>query len=403
MAAWRGQKSASPTTATLSADRKGCGMIEQRNEARITRRVVLGAGAGLGVTLAYGRLPVVHAQDATPAGETVAEAAVGDVVDFVLAPDGRWEGPFGSVTLKLHPGWFDGGDAWFIRTDASDQPFAEAEGLVYAPILRNALDAEGSYATLYRFASGAEDQRPVLSTVPGRDDFTSAFQIVDVTFNGEQTLLDSAAAIEEAAAAGTVTLEPTDVIVNYPLVVWPDGGLPVDPDLMMPLAGGPLIEAPDLEEGLVTFKLHQCYPGSRYIATDTSAVPMAPMMGVVGSAPTQLLLDAKATAPIYVFGNGFPGPGPMGFQPSIFNAKAGDPIWSPFWSHITLMWKDPAQATVLKSETEVLDAVNAGTLELFNGTPDTHPDGFVVNCPSPVLAPNTYDPAQFEAAATPAV
>jgi hypothetical protein len=93
----------------------------------------------------------------------------------------------------------------------------------------------------------------------------------------------------------------------------------------------------------------------------------------------------------------------MGFQPSIFNAKAGDPIWSPFWSHITLMWKDPAQATVLKSETEVLDAVNDGTLELFNGTPDTHPDGFVVNCPSPVLAPNTYDPAEFEAAATPAV
>ncbi len=378
-------------------------MIEQRNEARITRRVILGAGAAVGVTLAHGRLPVVHAQDATPAGETVAETAVGDVVDFVLAPDGRWEGPFGSVTLKLHPGWFDGGDAWFIRTDASDQPFADAEGLVYVPLLRNALNAEGSYATLYRFGSGAEDQRPVLSTVPGRDDFTSAFQVVDVTFSGEKTLLDSAAAIEEAAAAGTVTLDPTDVIVNYPLVVWPDGGLPVDPDLMMPLTGGPLIEAPDLEKRLVTFKLHQCYPGSRYIATDTSAVPMAPMMGVVGSAPTQLLLEAKATAPIYVFGNGLPGPGPMGFQPSIFNAKAGDVLWSPYWSHITLMWKDPAQATVLKSEAEVLDAVNDGTLELFNGTPDTHPDGFVVNCPSPVLAPNTYDPAQFEAAATPAV
>src|SRR5918995_4807023 len=220
---WRSP--ASPAPATLSADRKGCDMIEQRNEARFTRRVVLGGGAGLGVTLAYGRLPVVHAQDATPAGETVAEAVVSDVVNFVLAPDGRWEGPFGSVTLKLHPGWFDGGDAWFIRTDASDQPFAEAEGLVYAPILRNALDAEGSYATLYRFASGAEDQRPVLSTVPGRDDFTSAFQIVDVTFNGDQTLLDAATAIEEAAAAGNLTPEPTGGNVKYPLGGWADGGL----------------------------------------------------------------------------------------------------------------------------------------------------------------------------------
>ena len=377
-------------------------MIGQHNDVRITRRTALSVGAGLGVVLAYGRLPIVHAQEATPADEA-AEFVLGDVVEFTLTPEDRWPGPFSSVTLKLHPGWFDGGDAWFIRTDASDQLFAEAEGLVYVPLLRNALQAEGSYATLYTFADSAEAQRPVLSTVPGRDDYTPAFQVINVSFSGEPELLDSAAAIEDAAATGTIMLEATDIIVNYPLVVWPDGGLPVDPDLTMPLGAGPLIEEPDLENGLVTFKLHQCYPGSRYIATDTSAVPMAPMMGVVASAPTQLLLEAKATAPIYVFANGLPGPGPMGFQPSVFNAKAGDPIWSPFWSHITLMWKDPAQATVLKSEAEVLDAVNDGTLQLFNGTPDTHPDGFVVNCPSPVLAPNLYDPAQFEAAATPAM
>src|SRR5918996_636968 len=186
-------------------------MIGQDNAVRITRPAAL--GTGLGLALALARYPRMLAQEATPLGEEEARAIVGDVVEFTLTPDGRWPGPFSSVTLQLHPGWFDGGDAWFIRTDASDQPFAEAEGLVYVPILRNALNAEGSYATLYRFASGAEDQRPVLSTVPGRDDFTSAFQIVDVTFNGEQTLLDSAAAIEEAAAAGTVTLDPTDVIV----------------------------------------------------------------------------------------------------------------------------------------------------------------------------------------------
>ena len=128
---------------------------------------------------------------------------------------------------------------------------------------------------------------------------------------------------------------------------------------------------------------------------------MAPMMGVVGSAPTQALIDANGTAPIYVFGNGLPGPGSMGFQPSVFNARAGDVIWSPFWEHFVVMWKDPAAATVLKSEAEIMDAVEAGTVELFTGTPDTHPEGFVVNCPSPVLAPNPYDPAQF--AATPTV
>jgi len=378
-------------------------MIVQHTDARVSRRVVLGVGVGLGAAMVLQRIPAVRAQEGTPDSGEEAMAIVGDVVEFTLTPDGRWEGPFSSVTLKLHPGWFNGGDAWFIRTDASDQAFAEAEGLVYVPLLKNALEAEGSYATLYRFADGAEGQRPVLSTVPTEENFTSAFQVVDVAFEGEPELLDSATAIEEAAAAGTVTLTPTGVIVNYPLVVWPDGGLAADPDLVIPLGAGPLIEAPDLENGLVTFKLHQCYPGSRYIATDTSAVPMAPMMGVVGSAPTQALIEVNATAPIYVFGNGLPGPGPMGFQPSVFNAKAGDVIWSPFWDHFVVMWKDPEQATVLTSEAEIMAAVEAGTVELFTGTPDTHPDGFVVNCPSPVLAPNPYDPAQFAAAATPAV
>lgn len=371
-----------------------------RTDATCSRRFILGAGAGLGTTMIWRGLSPIFAQDATPMAGDEAHAIVGDVVEFTLTPDDRWDGPFSSVTLQLHPGWFDGGDAWFIRTDASDQAFAEAEDLVHVPLLRNALNAEGSYATFYRFAESADGQRPVLSTVPTDEDFTSAFQVVDVTFSGDPELLDSASAIEDAAAAGTVTLEPTGVIVNYPLVVWPEGGLAADPDLEMPLGAGPLIEAPDLESGTVTFKLHQCYPGSRYIATDTSAVPMAPMMGVVGSAPTQLLREANATAPIYVFGNGLPGPGPMGFQPSVFNSKAGDVIWSPFWDHYVVMWKDPEQATVLTSEAEIMAAVEAGTLELFTGTPDTHPEGFVVNCPSPVLAPNPYDPADYAMSAT---
>ncbi|CAA9560837.1 MAG: hypothetical protein AVDCRST_MAG59-2572 [uncultured Thermomicrobiales bacterium] len=362
------------------------------------RKLLLGIGAGAGLAVARQGQPTL-ARQATPRTEE-AEAIVGDVVDFTLAPEGRWPGPFSSVTLRLHPGVFDGGDVWFIRTDASDPGFAEQEGLVYVPLLRNALEAEGSFAALYRVADGVDGQRPVLSATPAQEGYSPAFRLHDVAFAGEPELLDSVAAIEEAAAAGRVTVTPLDIVVNHPLVIWPGGGLAIDPDLEMPLGAGPLVEEPDLAAGTVTFKLHQCYPGSRYIATDTSAAPMAPMMGVVGSAPTQALIEANATAPIYVFGNGLAGPGPMGFQPSIFNSKAGDVIWSPFWEHFTATWTDPAKARLLTSEAELMAAVEAGELELFNGTPDTHPDGFVVNCPAPVLAPNGYDPARF-AAGTP--
>ncbi len=374
-------------------------------ETRIERRSVLRAGLGLGLVAALGgrtlRPATLGAQDATPAaGEGVAIA--GDVLDFQLDSGGRWPGHFGSVTMKLHQGYFDGGDVWFIRTDASDAAYAQEQGLVHVPLLSNALSIEGSYAHLYLFRDGADGQRPVISTIPTQDDFTPAFQVHNVSFTGQPQLLDSVAAIQEAEAAGAVRVEATGIVVNFPLVQWPGGGLPVDTELKEYLGKGPLAAEIDTAAGTVTFKLHQCYPGSRYFLTDTSAAPMAPMMGVATAPATQKLIEAKATAPIYVFGNGLPGPGPMGFQPSVFNSTAGDPAWSPFWEHMTVVWNDPSGAVVLRSEAEIKERETAGDVKVYKGVPETDPMSFVVNCPSPVLAPPDYDPADFQAPATPA-
>lgn len=347
----------------------------------------MGVGLGAGVALGAACAPLAG-RFGRGAEET--QKIVGDVTEFRLEPEGRWKGPFGSVTLKLQKGFFDGGDVWFIRTEGSDQTFAREQGLVFVPLLAGALNAAGSFGNLYTFTSGARGQVPVITTVPGRDDFTPAFRVHRVTFAGNAEMLNSEPAIKDAERAGRVRVEQTNIVVNYPLVKWPGGGLSRDPDLVEPLGKGPLIEEPDTAGGKVVFKLHQCFPGSRYIVTDTSAVPMAPMMGVVGSGPTQKLKDARATAPITIFLNGPKGPGVMGFQPAIFNTKAGDPAWSPFWDHFAVQWKDPSKATVLRSQAELDQKVSAGELERFNGLPDTHPNGFVVNCPSPVLAANTY-------------
>ena len=323
------------------------------------------------------------------AGDGMGNILVGDVLDYSLEADG-WDGPFGWVELQLHKGYFDGEEVRYIRTDASDKSFADEAGLVYVPLLANALKAEGSYATYYSIAGGEMEHSAVITTVPTREDFTSAFRVINVTTTGDVTELTSEAAIMDAEAAGTVEIEETDIIVNYPLVAWPGGSLPVDPDLLEPLGTGPLVQQIDMNGGAVRFKLHQCFPGSRYIVTDTSAVPMAPMMGVVGSGPTQLLKDAGATAPITIFLNGLAGPGVMGFQPAVFNTSAGDPAWSPFWDHYAVEWADPSAAIVVRSQAEIDDLVESGELIRYNGLPDTHPNGVVVNCPSPILAENTY-------------
>lgn len=324
-----------------------------------------------------------------PTPNTAATKLVSDVIEFNLRGPFKWNG--GSVTMKLNGAFFGGDKAYFVRTDASDTDYAKKEGLVYVPLIGNALKAkQKAVAEIYYFTGGAQGQLPVLSAVPGVTDFTSLFQIHRVTFSGTPTLLDAADKVIAAQKDGKVKIEQTTIVVNFPLVKWPKGELPVDTVVEKPLEGGPLLSKPDIDKMQGVFKLHQCFPESRYIVTDTSLPPMAAGMNVSAATATAPLLEAGATSKITVFGNGLNGPGAMGFQPAIFEVKAGEVNWSPQWDHWTAVWKASAKPVLLKSQTEIDAKVKAGEIDLFHGTPDTKAQGFVVNCPAPILAPNDF-------------
>lgn len=377
-------------------------MIKNRSKTIVSRRQFLqlttvSSGALFLAACTGGASQVVQeiatAVPATrpPAAATTANSAVQvmvkDVIDYVLRSD-EWTGDYGKVTFKLHEGKHAGESVYFIRTDASDQTFAQEEGLVFVPLLAVGKDIAES---IYVFDN---DHLPVLSTSPSvGESFTSLLQVKQVTLNDNSLTFDSAEAVEAAVADGNAMMEETAVFVNYPFVKWADGELPVDDEKIETLGKGPLMDPIDTENMTVAFKLHQCFPGSRYIVTDTSLPGMASMMGVSPAAPTQTLLDKGGTDEIWIFVNGIPGSGVMGFQPAIFDNKAGQPAWSPFWDHRALKWVDESNARVLRSSTEVREAINAGELEEFLGVPDTHPNGFVVNCPAPILAPNDFEAA----------
>lgn len=312
-----------------------------------------------------------------------AEVMVKDVVEFKLESD-EWEGDFGSVTFQLHEGRYNGSEVYFIRTDASDQAFAEEVGLVYVPLLNNGKDLAHA---LYWFD---DDRPPVFSSSPSSEAFASLCHLIQVSVSDDGLTLESAADVEQAIADGNATMSDSNVYVNYPFIKWDGGELSVDNERVGALPNGQLLEPIDTDNMRVTLKLHQCFPGSRYILTDTSSVGMAPMMSVPASAPTQALLDSGGTDEIWIFVNGIEGPGVMGFQPAIFDNKAGEPAWSPFWDHRALKWVDESNARILRSSDEIREALAAGELEEFLGVPDTHPNGFVVNCPAPILAANTY-------------
>ena len=339
-------------------------------------------------TLPDGRSP--GPRSATPEeAQAEAKLLVGDVLDFRLVNEDGWKWGGGWVTMRLHEALFNGQKVYHVRTDASDKAFASAEKLVFVPKLAGALDS-GMHSEIYLFEGGVPDQAPVVGTSPGAPDFTPLLRVNNARWTGEPVLLDSAAGVQEAASSGALEVEATKTIVNHPFVKWPGGELPVDPRLEKALDGGPLVSAPDVEGMTVTFKLHQCYPESYYIITDTGAVPMAGMMNVVPAPGATSLVQAGATEKIYVFGNGIPGFAAMGFQPSIFASKAGELSWSPIWEHVTVLWNEGITPELLTNPSALSDREKEAQVKMFPGTPDTAGQSFVVNCPAPITAPNTF-------------
>lgn len=265
-----------------------------------------------------------------------ARAIVGDVIEFELSSD-DWEGDFGFVTMRVHKGAVDGSDVYFVRTDASDNDFATAEELVFVPNLAG-LTGAGLSGAAYVVEGGVADQPTVFSSEPGRDDYTPAWTLHRVSWNGDPRVLRSVADVEEAERAGAIAVEKTDIVFNAGIVKWSDGEMAVDNEKQGYLGQGQLLEPVDTGGMRATFKLGQCYPGSRYFVLDHSIEMAAGMTQTVFSpslhgGPSQ----AGATGRTNVFMNGIEGPGPMGFQPSAFDFDAGNAAWSPYWDHY-LRW-----------------------------------------------------------------
>jgi len=351
---------------------------------------------GAGFALAAGSLPALLAacgdDNDDSAGERARRPAtkdgtalVGDVVDFALSSD-DWEGAFGFVTLRLHAARFDGHDAFFIQTDTSDAAFARERKLVHAPRIAPMGNSKLSGEIFL-----IDDQPAVVSSQPGRKDYTPAWRVRRASWTSDSRKLDSVDDVRAAARAGDLDVDETDIVLNAPIVKWAGGELAVDARLRAYLGDGQLIERPDTSRMVVKFKLHECFPGSRYIVTDHSIAPAAEMTHTVFAPALHAKpLDAGATGRTNVFMNGIPGPGPMNHQPSVFDSNAGEPQWSPYWDHFAMEWRRGRDPRVLRRQPAVFSARDAGDLKEHPGVPDTKGEVFTVNCPVPVVAPATF-------------
>src|SRR6266545_4170213 len=223
---------------------------------------------------------------------TLLAACGGDVLDHALSSE-EWSGAFGFVTFRLHRGTVDGKDVWFIRTETSDKAYADQERLVWAPKLATLLRGHLAGAA-YLVSGGPDDQPVVLSTQPGRADYTPAWRLHRAAWKRQPRPLGSVAQVQAARRAGRLQVTSTDIVLNAAVVKWPSGAMPVDDQRAEYLGPGQLLEAPDTSGMTVTFKLHECFPGVRYIVTDTSMAPMAKGMNIVHSPRLQAASEAGA-------------------------------------------------------------------------------------------------------------
>jgi hypothetical protein len=135
--------------------------------------------------------------------------------------------------------YYGGEEVFFIHTEASDPEVADAlEGMMGSPVpvVPSLGDVpDDALSTVYVFTNGGVPdgaptgplgfQPDVFDTAPGDENYSPLRRLVQVSWvdPDQARELTSIAEIEQAQAAGDVTVEPTDVVVNAPLLTWPGG------------------------------------------------------------------------------------------------------------------------------------------------------------------------------------
>lgn len=141
-------------------------------------------------------------------------------------------------TMNLAPlvkGYYDGGDLYFIHTEASDSAvtnmLTEMMGpkVVHMPRLTHTPDT--LLADIYVFKNGVEGHGPfgfqpdIFGSVPDDPGYSPlrSIHLVRWKENAKPRELKTVEALKKAQSKGELTIEEAGIVVNMPVLVWPGG------------------------------------------------------------------------------------------------------------------------------------------------------------------------------------
>jgi hypothetical protein len=180
-------------------------------------------------------------------------------------------------------------------------------------------------APIWTFTNGADGQRNIIDTVPGRADYSPLWRVNRVTWasGAAPRVLRSAAEVRQAVAAGEVTVERTRTVVNCPVL------------------GFGQVRHPGFSRGK-TIRYYEL--GEVRVAAGNEVVPL------------------------WAFTNGARG------QRNVADVAPGRTAYPPLWSIVEVTWEAGVKPRVLRSYAEIRRARAAGLLRLRKTST-------VVNCP----------------------
>ena len=148
--------------------------------------------------------------------------------------------------IPMHLGSFEGESVYYIITDTNDETYADLISekqnwkVELAPPLTNA--PKSALDDVYVFKDGISGngiygfQDELFASTPSQLEQYSALRtITEVSWKPGQTaeVFESVESIKEAEEDGRIELEKTDVVINVPQIVWPDGQMVVKEDKLV--------------------------------------------------------------------------------------------------------------------------------------------------------------------------
>ena len=147
------------------------------------------------------------------------------------------------VYIPIIDAYYNGEQIWFIHTSASTEQMAKRlEEMIDYPVLHvpkldEIVDID-KLGEIYVFTNGVDQtetepwgggpfgyQIDILDSVPGDEEYTPLRNPHTVTWQGgaDPEIIKSVDQLKEAEEAGRLCITQTDVVVNAPVVKWPDG------------------------------------------------------------------------------------------------------------------------------------------------------------------------------------